>query len=312
MPPRHLPQLDGQPFVTDAGLETELIFDHGIDLPDFAAFPLVEDAPAVLRTYYEAYAGLALRSGVGLLLETPTWRASADWGDRLGWSAAALDSVNREAVRLLREVVDAHPEIWATLVSGQLGPRGDGYHPDHQPTADEAAAYHRPQIASLAGGGADMVHALTLTGTGEAAGVVQAARDVGVAVAVSFTVETDGRLPDGTTLADAVATLDDTAAPDYVGINCAHPDHIAPALALEGSWRERVVAVRANASTRSHAELDDATELDAGDPTRFGAAHLPLGEALPRLTVLGGCCGTDIRHVSSIWETWSARPPVAV
>jgi S-methylmethionine-dependent homocysteine/selenocysteine methylase len=205
-----------------------------------------------------------------------------------------------------------HPELWATLVSGQLGPRGDGYRPDRQLSAGESTAYHRPQVASLAAGGADMVHALTLTGTGEAIGVVGAARDVGVPVAVSFTVETDGRLPDGTTLADAVAEVDAVAAPDYVGINCAHPLHIARALADEGPWRQRIVALRANASTKSHAELDEATELDVGDPDGFGAAHLPLGEVLPRLTVLGGCCGTDIRHVSSIWKAWSTRPPVAV
>jgi homocysteine S-methyltransferase len=299
-----LPQLRGHQLVTDGGLETELVFHDGVDLPEFAAFPLLRDVAGRrrLEAYYDGYAAIAAEAGAGILFETPTWRASPAWAARLGWSPAELDAANRGAVELLRGVAERHPAVDRVVVSGQLGPRGDGYQPDETISVDEAASYHRTQIASLAAAGADQVTALTLTGTAEAVGIVQAARDSGLPVAISFTVETDGTLPDGTRLADAVGAVDQQAAPDYFGINCAHPTHVASALAEPGEWRRRVVALRCNASAMSHAELDEAPELDEGDPTRFGAEHLALAEQLPALAVLGGCCGTDARHVRSIWE----------
>ena len=300
-----LPQLRGAQFVTDGGLETELVFHDGRDLPEFAAFPLLadEDGRRRLETYYDGYAAIAAAAGVGLQLETPTWRGSPDWAARLGWSSAQLDRANRDGVELLRRVVARHPEVERTIVSGQLGPRRDAYRPDEVISVDEAASYHHTQISSLAAAGADQVTALTLTNVNEAVGIVQAARDARLPVAISFTVETDGRLPDATTLADAVTAVDRQAPPDYFGINCAHPTHIAPALETDGEWRQRVVAIRCNASRKSHEELDEATELDEGNPTAFGEEHETLTGQLPNVTVLGGCCGTDVRHVRSIWAT---------
>ena len=285
--------------LTDSGLETWLVFQRGFDLPDFAAFPLLDDEKgrAALAEYFRDHLRIAEQTGAGLDLETPTWRASADWGARLGYDAAALDRVNRDAVRFLRDLGREFPAV-DLVVSGNLGPRGDGYSPDRLLSPDEAEAYHRPQIDSFAAAGADRVTMLTATHAGEAIGVIRAAGKAGVPVVVAFTVETDGRLPSGQSLADAV---DETEAATggtalHYGLNCAHPDHFSRAIDGVG----RIELLRANASRRSHAELDEAEELDDGDPQELAAQYAALAEQHPNLTVLGGCCGTDVRHIQAI------------
>lgn len=298
-----LPQLNGLPVVTDGGLETDLIYHHGVELPDFAAFVLVGDERGrqLLLRYYEAYIAIARGAGVAVQLETPTWRASQDWGDRLGFSATDLRRVNRDAVALLDGLRD-RAGVETFLVSGSLGPRGDGYVAGDAIDPDDAAAYHAPQIEAFARAGADLVTALTLTGVGEAIGIVRAARTSGIPVSVAFTLEQDGRLPDGTPLSTAIAGVDAAGGPDYFMLNCAHPTHMAPAFAEPGEWCSRIVGLRANASTRSHAELDAATELDEGDPSELRAAQDALRGQLPNLAVVGGCCGTDARHVAAMWS----------
>jgi S-methylmethionine-dependent homocysteine/selenocysteine methylase len=297
-----LPQLGGRSVVTDGGLETDLIYHHGVELPDFAAFVLVDDERGrdLLRSYYDGYIDVARRAGTAVQLETPTWRASSDWGERLGYAAADLARVNRESVALLREQRD-RAGLDNFLISGNLGPRGDGYVAGEVIEPDAAEAYHAPQTEALAGAGADLITVLTLTGTGEAIGVTRAARSAGLPVAVSFTVEVDGRLPDGTPLATAVAEVDAEGGPDYFMVNCAHPTHIAAGLTEDGEWRSRIVGLRANASTMSHEELDAATELDEGDPVALRTAQDALRSQLPNLALVGGCCGTDARHVAAMW-----------
>jgi homocysteine S-methyltransferase len=301
-PTSRLPQLSGAPVVTDGGLETDLIYHHGVDLPDLAAFQLVEDekGEALLVDYYRAYVEIARQARAAVQLETPTWRASADWGERIGYSPADLHRANMKAVALLERLRE-ESGVEDFVVSGQLGPRGDGYVAGEALTTDEAAAYHAPQIDALAEGGADLITALTMTGTGEPTGIVRAARAAGLPVAISFTVETDGRLPDGTPLADAVRAVDAQEAPDYFMVNCAHPEHIAPGLAEDGDWRSRIRGLRVNASNRSHEELDAMTELDEGDPVELTRAQDRLRPMLPNLTLVGGCCGTDSRHVAAMW-----------
>jgi homocysteine S-methyltransferase len=291
-----------RPTVTDGGLETDLIFHKGVDLPYFAAFPLVEttEGRALLEPYFADYAAIAARAGVPVLLETPTWRASADWGTLLGYSAAGLARVNESAVALLAEVGEQYAST-EVLLGGTVGPRGDGYRPERLMSVDEAAAYHRPQVDAFARAGVDVVTAYTLTDTAEAIGFVRAAREAGVPVAVSFTVETDGRLPTGDSLGRAIGVVDEAGGPDYFLVNCAHPSHIAPALA-ESGWQERVAGLRCNASARSHAELDEAAELDEGDPRLLAADVDELRRAFPDLAIVGGCCGTDARHVASMWR----------
>ncbi len=292
-----------RPLVTDGGLETDLIFNHGVDLPDFAAFPLVTTASGrkMLTEYYDGYAAIAASAGAGLLLETPTWRANPDWGTRLGYDASALDRVNRAAVEHLHELgARWSADLASVAVSGQLGPRGDGYRPGAAIDPEEAAAYHRPQLASFAAAGADRATALTLTDPGEAIGICRAAADVGLPVGIAFTVETDGRLPGGTTVGEAIAAVDADTPPAYFLINCAHPTHVARGVD-DGAWRERVHGLRVNASTMSHEELDESETLDDGDPAQLALDIEELRGSLPALSIIGGCCGTDSRHVAAMW-----------
>jgi S-methylmethionine-dependent homocysteine/selenocysteine methylase len=297
-----LPQLGGELFLTDGGIETTLIFHHGLDLPAFAAFVLLRDEAGTdeLRRYYAPYLELAREAGAGLVLESPTWRASPRWAGELGVSERELDELNRRAIALMEEL---RGEAAGTVViSGCIGPHDDGYNPAAKLTAAAARDYHATQIATFADTAADMVTAMTITYVDEAIGLALAAHDAGVPIAISFTLETDGRLPSGQALGEAIAEVDEAtdAAPAYYMINCAHPTHFAGALEGEPVWRERIGALRANASTKSHAELDEAEELDEGDPADLGARYAALRERLPRLTVLGGCCGTDHRHVGEI------------
>ena len=292
-----------QRLLTDGGLETDLIFNRGIDLPEFAAFPLVdaEDGRDALRSYYSAYVRLAAQAQVQLLLETPTWRANPDHAANLGYDAPALDRVNQRSVELLTQLAEQHDdELVGWQVGGVIGPRGDGYLTAGGVDPAAAADYHRPQLAAFAAAGADRATVLTLTDVGEGIGIAQAAADVGLPVVIGFTVETDGRLPDGSTLAAAITAVDAAAAPTYFLINCAHPTHVAHALD-NGAWQQRIGALRVNASTMSHAELDVAEELDEGDPVQLAADQLPLLAAFPNVEVLGGCCGTDVRHVAEMW-----------
>ncbi|MEO7267596.1 MAG: homocysteine S-methyltransferase family protein [Knoellia sp.] len=306
-------------WVTDGGLETDLIFHHGVDLPGFAAYPLLETAQgrALLSQYYVGYAHVASRAGAGLLLETPTWRASPDWVEALGGSRRDVRRINLESVIFLAGLAEnlvsdgvspggaagydgsGHgPDL---RVCGVLGPRGDGYVPGHPTGADEFGDYHWSQIAAFAQSGAARVTAYTLTMVAEAVGVVQAARALGVEVAVSFTVETDGRLPDGTPLGEAIELLRLRAMPDDLLVNCAHPSHIAAALTPDDGWAEHITGLRVNASRQSHSELDDAAELDEGDIPGLVSAHQELAARLPHLDIVGGCCGTDVRHVAALW-----------
>ena len=300
----------GSQYVTDGGLETDLIFHRGLELPEFAAFPLVdsEDGRWLLTHYYDGYAEVAAKAGVGLLLEAPTWRANWDWAARVGYGdPASLDRVNRRAIDLmhtLRERYRSELGLTDVRIGGVHGPRGDGYVADGAADPDEAADYHAAQARSAAAAGADQVTALTLTGTGEAIGFVRAVRDVALPVAVGFTVETDGRLPDGTPLEEAVARVDADAPPDYYVVNCAHPSHVAQGLASSGDdgWLSRIEGLRPNASRMSHAELDAAAGLDEGEPAELAAGVDALRASLPALRVLGGCCGTDHRHVAALWH----------
>jgi S-methylmethionine-dependent homocysteine/selenocysteine methylase len=301
----HLPQLDGGLFLTDGGIETVLIFQEGIDLPLFAAFDLLKDeaGTATLRRYYEPYLALARERRIGYVLESPTWRASPRWAAELGYDAEQLADLNRKAIALLEEIRGEQDEEGPPIViSGCVGPQDDGYHPSELLSAEKALEYHSQQIGTFAGTAADMVTAITMTYVEEALGIARAAGRAGLPVAISFTVETDGRLPSGQDLGEAIEQVDGEVepAPAYFMINCAHPAHFEAVLEDGGGWRERIRGLRANASTMSHAELDEATELDAGDPADLAARYAGLRELLPELTVVGGCCGTDHRHVAKI------------
>ena len=301
-----LPQLSGDPFITDGGMETVLIFDYGLELPDFASFVLLDEPAGVqaLRSYYARFLDIARERGAGIVLDTPTWRANADWGERLGYSPEALADVNRRGVALLEEL-RRDAKGMQLVISGCIGPRGDGYQVGDAMTSEEAESYHQPQVETFAGTTADLVSALTLTYVDEAVGIVRAAEKAGIPSVVSFTLETDGRLPSGQALKDAVAEVDAEtgAAAAYFMVNCAHPTHFEHVLADGGL--ERVRGLRANASSKSHAELDEAEEFDQGDPHELAEQYRSLRRAWPNLTVVGGCCGTDHRHVDEICAVWT-------
>jgi S-methylmethionine-dependent homocysteine/selenocysteine methylase len=303
-----LPQLEGDLFLTDGGIETSLIFHQGLDLPEFAAFVLLDNEEGLdeLRRYYEPYVSLARESGTGLVLETPTWRASPGWAARLDVSPEKLDWLNRRAVALMEELRRCAGDN-PVVISGCVGPEGDGYRPAKLLSADAARAYHATQIGTFADTAADMVTAITMTYADEATGVAQAASDAGLPSVISFTLETDGRLPNGQGLGEAIQAVDEATdgAPAYYMINCAHPTHFDDVLATDEPWRDRIRGLRANASTMSHDELDEAEELDDGDPADLGARYAALRSRLPNLNVLGGCCGTDHRHVAAIRDAWA-------
>lgn len=304
-----LPQLAGRTFISEAGIETDLLFNHGIDLPHFATFGLL-DSPEhreTIRSYFQSVIDIARRDDSGVVIETPTWRANSDWGALLGYDTDALDRVNHDAVDLFVELRHANSDV-TVVISGNIGPRGDGYTIADAMTVAQAAAYHHAQVRSFAKVGADLVSAFTLSYAEEATGIVLAAVRENIPVVISFTVETDGRLPSGQSLASAIEQVD--AATDgaaaYFMVNCAHPTHFAHVLESPGPW-DRLRGLRANASTMSHAELDNATELDRGDEALLVDGYLTIAEQLPHLAVTGGCCGTDLAHLDRISAAFAAR-----
>ncbi len=299
-----LPHNGGELFLTDGGLETTLVFHEGIDLPEFAAFDLLKDAAGtrLLSDYYRPYLAMAQQHGFGFVLESATWRANPDWAAAIGYEPETLDDMNHQAVALLQKLRRETRFSLPLLISGCVGPRDDGYQPSKIMTAEQARQYHQRQITVLEAAGVDMISALTMTNIPEAVGVTQAAAGLGIPVVISFTVETDGHLPTGDTLAHAINEVDRLTArgPAYYMLNCAHPSHFETRLATGSPWVERIQGIQANASRCSHAELDEATELDAGDPRELAENYFELREKMPHLKVLGGCCGTDIRHLEAI------------
>ncbi|MDF2996242.1 MAG: homocysteine S-methyltransferase [Xanthobacteraceae bacterium] len=300
-----LPVLSDAIFLMDGGMETTFIFHDGVELPCFASFDLMKDEVGRdrLRAYYTRYIDLARSRGVGFVLDAPTWRANPDWGARLGHNAAALDDINRRSIELLLALRDIYETPASPIVvSGVIGPRGDGYLADNAMSALQAADYHSAQARAFAKADADMVSGYTLNYVEEAVGVAIAAKDAGLPSVISFTLETDGRLPTGQSLRDAIEQVDAETAnsPVYYMVNCAHPTHFDHIIAEGGDWLDRIRGLRANASSRSHAELDAAPELDPGNPEELGRQYRSLRARMRNLNILGGCCGTDIRHVEQI------------
>ena len=294
-----------RPFLTDGGFETWMFFVEGFEAPEFAAIMLMDDDTArhKMRAYFERFLAMAEVAGTGFVLDTNTWRGCPGWAPKLGTTADKLLDLSRDAVAFAQDIRSG----WAArvspiLVNGVIGPAGDGYASDTGLTNDEAEAMHTPQITVLADAGVDMISALTMTNAGEAIGVARAASNAGLPSVISFTVETDGRLPTGETLADAIAATDAATGhgPLYYMINCAHPDHFQDVLADGEAWTQRIGGLRANASRMSHEELDNSETLDDGNPEEFGTLHAALHSRIPSLRVLGGCCGTDHRHVGCV------------
>ena len=298
------PKTEAEFCLTDGGLETTLIFHYGVELPHFAAFTLLDndEGKEHLRKYYSSYLALAQKHDLRFILDTPTWRASADWGAKLGYSSHNLDEINQQAVRFIRELRAQTTRASQVLIGGVIGPRGDGYIVAERMTVEQSKQYHLPQLQAFATEGVDIATALTITYSNEAIGIVAAAQELEVDVAISFTVETNGHLPSGETLAEAIQRTDEqtNAYATYFMINCAHPQHFRTILKDEGKWQQRIRGIRANASTKSHAELDESETLDTGDRNGLAKEYTQLKELLPNLRIIGGCCGTDHNHLQAI------------
>ena len=297
--------IDGQLLLTDGGLETVMVFLEGLELPHFASFTLLDSAVGrdALRRYYTGFLNEAAAQRAGFVLDTATWRASAGWGEVMGLDAAHIDGVNRAAVDVVKSLrADYQSGGLPILINGVIGPHGDAYAPEQVLSATAAQDYHRRQVAVLAASGVDLVSAVTISSLGEAIGITKAAMEVDQPVALSFTVETDGRLISGMSLQEAIELTDEATekAPLWYGINCAHPDHFRHI--LTGDWVRRIGSLRANASRQSHAQLDEATVLDDGNPEELARDYQALLQVLPGLHVVGGCCGTDLRHVAAIGQ----------
>lgn len=299
-----LPQLTNERLLTDGGIETTLIFHDGLELPYFAAFTLLKtiEGRVALRRYYEKYIQVAHEQSVGFILDSATWRASADWGRRVGYDKARLADANRQAIDLLFDLRREHEKDSPFVISGNIGPRGDGYVAKEMMSAAAAEEYHEAQVAVFDEAGADMVSAITMTHAGEAAGIARACANRNLPLALAFTVETDGRLPSGQRLSDAIEEVDGNGmgAPTYYMINCAHPVHFRDVLDTNADWTHRIRGLRANASRMSHEELDNAETLDDGNPAELAQDYANLLPLLPNLRVFGGCCGTDHRHIRAI------------
>ncbi|HEX5838799.1 MAG TPA: homocysteine S-methyltransferase family protein [Anaerolineales bacterium] len=301
-----LPQLSGEFFLTDGGIETTLVFLEGLELPLFSAFYLLRTpkGETALREYFKTYAALARNLEVGLVLETATWRSNPDWGNKLGYSSDDLRAVNRRLVHMLEDI-RAECETGRTpiVISGCIGPRGDGYVPDNAMSVGEAEDYHSLQMETFAGSAADLVTAITMNYVDEAAGITLAAQRINMPVVISFTVETDGKLPTGQSLGDAITEIDDLSSgyPAYYMINCAHPSHFDKVVRGGEPWASRIRGLRANASRMSHSELNESPELDSGNPVELGQEYADLKKnQLRHLNVMGGCCGTDHRHIEQL------------
>lgn len=300
----NLPQMNGGIFLTDAGLETDLIFNKDIEIREFAAHTLLpeEKGRAALEGYLKGFLELAKKSDTGFILDSQTWKAHMHWADDLGATEGDLQSANQEAIDFITSLRDEFSDNTKPIVlNGVVGPKGDAYAPDQLLSVDESREYHAQQLTWLAKTEVDMVTALTFTQADEATGFVLAAKDVSLPCVVSFTVETDGNLPTGQSIAAAIEQVDsdsDSYAA-YFMINCAHPDHFSHLLGDE-SWARRIKGIRCNASRLSHAELDECEVLDDGNPQELGEQYRQIKQTMPWLNIFGGCCGSDLRHVTEI------------
>lgn len=298
-----LPQLSGGLFLTYTGMETDLLFNQNVDLPGFATYPLLQsvDGRAHLNRYARDLIALGKKHSVGIILESATWVANRDRGAAIGYSPEQLCELNKQAIALLCEARDTLGDM-PTVISANVGPRADAYAPSEQMNAAQAKAYHSEQIGTLTETDLDMISAYTIAYPAEAIGIVQAAKSFSVPVVVAFTVEIDGRLPTGASLEDAIKQVDEETDgyASYFMINCAHPDHFSNALNDPLLALQRLRGIVANASRCSHAELDNATVLDAGNPIELGEQLAEIRQSFPQINVLGGCCGTDMRHLQSI------------
>jgi len=301
-PPRH----EGQLFLTDDGIETEIMYKWGFELPHFAMYPLLDnpDAMAAMRGMYRRYLDVVARHRLSALMGGLDYRASPDWGALLGYSREGLAEANLRSIAFLRELAAEYADdIAQILIAGYVGPRGDAYKVNRTITAPEAEDYHAAQLATLREADVDLAWALTFNNIPEAIGVARAAAGIGVPLAISFTLDGASRLSSGPSLAEAIETVEaatGAAAPAFYTLNCSHPLEFEPALSTQGDWIERVRGFRPNASKMDKIALCKLGHLEEGDPVELGRLMGALARRYPHMDVWGGCCGTGDVHLDEI------------
>ena len=303
---RFPPQTKGTVYLTEGGQETEIMYKFGHDLPEFAMFPLLDRpaALAALRAMYKRYLEVAAAARLSVIIGGLDYRASPDWGAKLGYTPEALADAQVRCVDFLREVAEPFRErIPTVLIAGIIGPRGDAYSLNRTVTADEAENYHLQQLSTLARAGVDLVTALTFNSVPEAVGVARAAARAGLPLGISFTLDNStSRLMSGPSLRKAVEATDrecGMAKPDFYGVNCSHPLEFLPALE-PGGWVERIRMLRPNASSMDKIELCKIGHLEEGDPQELGTLMGELARRYPHIDIWGGCCGTWEKHLAQI------------
>ncbi len=292
--------------LTDGAIETRAVYEFHRDLTDLEVFTLLGDAQGreILHTIYSTYAQIAAKFNVPMQLGTPTWRASRNWtGD--------VAEVNAQAVALVREVASSTGA--RVVIAGVIGPSSDGYDPSGALNTEDAVTYHREQASALASAGVDLLYAPTFPVTDELQGAARAMSEMKLPFAVAPMLHADGKMPDGTTLAAAIARLDEDAAarPWHYMLGCLYPTHAATA--LESLFRSapalahRVVGLKANGSPLPPESLDGSTTLQTTAPDVFARDLWECAQNFG-LHVLGGCCGTDTRHIEALAELATSEP----
>ncbi|POF32988.1 homocysteine S-methyltransferase family protein [Roseibium marinum] len=296
--------IPGRYYLTEGGTETEIMYKWGFELPEFAMFPLLEKRKSadVIRGMYRRYLDVVARYGHSALIGGFDYRASPDWGAKLGYSASALAEANLRSIQFLKDVAaEYEADIPSMLFSGYVGPRGDAYGLNMSVTEESAEEYHSVQIETLARAGVDLVWALTFNNPAEAIGVVRAARRLNLPVAVSFSLDSTHRLKSGFPLSRAIAIVDEATNgyPAFYSLNCSHPQEFEPALE-DWNWTSRLRSIRPNAAKMDKIALCKLGHLEEGDPEELGRLMADVFRRHPHMDIWGGCCGTGHVHLEEI------------
>lgn len=298
------PRLDDRIYITEGGIETEILYKWGFELPEFSMYPLLDNADAMktIHAMFDRVFAAAAAHDAGIVLAGLDYRASPDWAEKIGYSRDQLDAFIHRNIAFLKGRREAHADrVRDVYIAATCGPRGDAYGTGGTITEDEAEAYHAFQIAASKAAGADLVIGITFNNIPESIGFVRAAQDVGIPVGISLTLTPEGVMRSGPSLQQAVEEID--AATDgaaaWFGTNCAHPVEFEPAL-NGGAWTDRLRYVRPNASKMDKIALCKLGHLEDGDPEELGGQMADLKRRFPQADILGGCCGTDERHLGEI------------
>ena len=290
--------------LTEGAIVTRLVYEFGLSVPDSASFVHLfqDDGRRALRAVYESYMTIAAQYGIPMQVGTATWRAHSDGLVKQGWIAPGdLRTVNREAVVFLQDLRRSLKLEGTVYIAGVIGPRVDGYDSAGAPNAEDASAYHAAQADVFAQSGVDVLYAPTFASTEELLGLSRACAATTLPYVVAPIINAHGFLPDGVSLADAVARIDAGVSrpPIHFQIGCVHPSHYLHA-STHMTWPNsgRVVGLQANASTLSPSELENLSHAAGDDAEAFADHMMTLHRHGAK--ILGGCCGTSDAHIRAL------------